>query len=840
MLCSLFPHRAAAEPHAIGRASPTFTMKVCCGLALFILASTTHQISARTWVDTIDPSVYAQAVIDPARAAMSIEHDPFEASGDKEVIPDSGTTSPTLESPTPTAAPIVNLISAPTSEQVPSCLGNETLHVIRMHDQWGDGWGGNYSMSITEIVPIMTSSDVSTTSRYHVVSISQKTFMGEGLGELKFQGSLDDGYDDFIYICLQVGTCYDVVVDGEGDWGEEIKWDITDASTCTSSPEVCYSDKTKEKWYAKGVAPAACRFSVPDQTGAFKCPLSCQVHSESPSITPTISPVSTRSFIPSDAPSLMPASQSAYPTSVVVNASATFPSQQPSFILAPSDPPSFSHAPTSSLSPSYSQSPSRFPTTSPTAHSTNSGHGTVTMDEPSPSHEPTLKPSISPTSVLFTNAPSPATDQQANGKMTGADGPAIALYDYEEDQRVWCLWMGLAEMYAGEIEAVHTNETDGSKTYDILYTDDSSMEYNVGTELLLPIDLTEAELTNRPPIEEGLRVKARYLGDIYWFDAIVEAVHVNGTSDLLYMDGDTESYVVPEYIRFKHLTDGTIPDPIPSYSPSPSPAPIQSKSPSSEPTIFKSTSFPPSNFPTNALPILTLPTDKTKSTVPSSTPTASKIPTLMPTTTDRDNSSFMDRPSEAPSQIPTGAPTKLNSVVLSLATQAPSLSPSAIPSQDQIFSMFPSQDPAESPTKTPTSNIVQASLPPSAESSAQPTAEESGLESFDVPDRLYGKITGDQVLPETTPSPSPSPGSSSMPASLQERSGSNLRSAAPSTELKSDGTDESPSSGSDPPSTSPTEVRSQEPTMKPTLSSAPTVLGRDQIRARYRSGNWPP
>jgi len=428
-------------------------------------------------------------------------------------------------------------------------------------------------------------------------------------------------------------------------------------------------------------------------------------------------------------------------------------------------------------------------------------------------------------------------------------------------------------MYAGEIEAVHTNETDGSKTYDILYTDDSSMEYNVGPEMLIPIDLTEAELTNRPPIEVGFRVKARYLGDIYWFPAIVEAVHVNGTSDLLYMDGDTESNVMPELIQFKHLSDGTIPDPIPSYSPSPSPAPSQSKSPySSEPTILKSVTIPAPTpiFSTNALPTLTLPTDKTKSMVPSSTPTA-----------DGDNSSFMDRlkgivrPSEVPSQVPSGTPTKLNSVVLSLATQAPSLSPSTIPSQDPMtfespsmvpsqdptFSMFPSQDPTyevkrailtptESPTKTPTSNIVQASLPPSeipstsptnsAESSAQPTAEESRLESFDVPDSLYGKITGDQILPEITPSPSPSPGSSSMPASLQERSGLNLRSAAPSTEVKSDGTDGSPSSGSDPPSMSPTEVRSQEPTMKPTLSSAPTVLGRDQIRARYRSGNWPP
>ena len=155
----------------------------------------------------------------------------------------------------------------------------------------------------------------------------------------------------------------------------------------------------------------------------------------------------------------------------------------------------------------------------------------------------------------------------------------VALYDYEEGQRVWAAWMGMQEMYEGVVAAVNTDPSNGTKTYNISFTDDGTFEADLSWEKLFPIELTEDELRGRPAIVEGQQVQARFMGGIYWFDATVTKDNKNGTFNLLYGDGDEETDVLSEYIRFEHYTDGTIVEVDPAsmmndgwYTPSPAPS----------------------------------------------------------------------------------------------------------------------------------------------------------------------------------------------------------------------------------------------------------------------------
>lgn len=169
-----------------------------------------------------------------------------------------------------------------------------------------------------------------------------------------------------------------------------------------------------------------------------------------------------------------------------------------------------------------------------------------------------------------------------------ADNRTVALNDFEEGQRVWAMWMGMPEMYEGLVDAVNSDPSDGTKTYNITFTDDGTFEAFLSWESIFPIDLTEDELRSRPFIVEGQQVQARFMGDIYWFDATVTKVNSNSTFNLLYIDGDEETSVPPEFIRFEYYTDGTIVEIDPTntmegawYTPSPAPSstsrPILSK-----------------------------------------------------------------------------------------------------------------------------------------------------------------------------------------------------------------------------------------------------------------------
>ena len=132
------------------------------------------------------------------------------------------------------------------------------------------------------------------------------------------------------------------------------------------------------------------------------------------------------------------------------------------------------------------------------------------------------------------------------------------------------------------VVAVSTASFNGTKTYSVNFTEDGTFQEDLSWDMLFPIELTEEELSSRPAILEGQPVQARFMGDIYWFDATVTKVNGNGTFDLLYGDGDEEMNVVPEHIRIEQYTDGTIVEVSDTmdagwYTPSPAPAPTSSK-----------------------------------------------------------------------------------------------------------------------------------------------------------------------------------------------------------------------------------------------------------------------
>ena len=119
----------------------------------------------------------------------------------------------------------------------------------------------------------------------------------------------------------------------------------------------------------------------------------------------------------------------------------------------------------------------------------------------------------------------------------------METHPYFLGQNVWAQYEGEEEYFEAKI--VKLND-DG--TYDLHYMD-GEKESNVDAMYLYPIDLTQHELTTRPPIQKGCWVTARYFGGTEWFDGVVTDVNEDGTFEIDFDDGDKESLVEPKYVR---------------------------------------------------------------------------------------------------------------------------------------------------------------------------------------------------------------------------------------------------------------------------------------------------
>ena len=106
-----------------------------------------------------------------------------------------------------------------------------------------------------------------------------------------------------------------------------------------------------------------------------------------------------------------------------------------------------------------------------------------------------------------------------------------------------CRYGGGRDVFPGSIAAVND---DG--TYTVGY-DDGDIEENV-VESLISVEENGNDVDERnaagAAIEQGTPVMCRYGGGEVKFAGVVSAVHSNGTYDVAYEDGDAEHGVLPE------------------------------------------------------------------------------------------------------------------------------------------------------------------------------------------------------------------------------------------------------------------------------------------------------
>lgn len=254
---------------------------------------------ARTWVDVVDKDVYANALLDPYR---SIGLEELEALGKADFTDPPSTAPlaaivaaptqseetilPTTASPSseptkaPSVAPVIQESAKPSSEV--KCREGESLHIVHMHDNWGDGWSGT-TLTITKR---LSEHGTAPPNQGETTSVFSEAY------ETVFQEALEDGTDSETQICLEAGLCYFVEVSG-GNWEEEVKWDIREAKAYYSL------DDNHSGTVSKGLAPMKCHFSIINATmKTHNCIHSCS--------SPTSAPSSAPSSLPSDLPSLAP------------------------------------------------------------------------------------------------------------------------------------------------------------------------------------------------------------------------------------------------------------------------------------------------------------------------------------------------------------------------------------------------------------------------------------------------------------------------------------------------------------------------------------------------------
>lgn len=275
------------------------------------------QCAARTWLDVVDPSIYASSSLDRYRIEYFTETDPF---GVPAAAPSREPTAAIIEAPQEGLTPSPSL--APTSryDNLVGCSVGEYLYELKMHDSWGDGWDSTV-IKITQMAmeeepeelasgfTVETSDDNSTVTISHVTDVYQNTTEDKFEPEVNiFNGGLASGREGYSFLCLEPFKCYDVEIEG-GLWESEVKWDIRAVPIGYTEDELV---DIVGMPVAKGSAPAKCRFSIPDEvTGEYECPFSCDADdsaapSIAPSLTPTAKSASTPTTMPSMAPSLVP------------------------------------------------------------------------------------------------------------------------------------------------------------------------------------------------------------------------------------------------------------------------------------------------------------------------------------------------------------------------------------------------------------------------------------------------------------------------------------------------------------------------------------------------------
>jgi hypothetical protein len=326
-------------------------LHVIAFVAVSILQTNQHNVLARTWDSIVDTSLYSAALMDPYRD-MGKVYNPNSTTST--TIPAANAVTPTT---TPTSYPISTIVDTPpsilptmvpSSSSVPTTTlcsdsdetNTDTVSVpvkIKLYDSWGDGWGDtkmiiaqpNHNSNKNNNTVSSTTSDNSNTKTTYDSFMSFFTNTQTTTSTVVtttatttstvFEGTLVDGNEDVINVCLQTNICYTIEVNGtQNEWQNEIQWDIRQP----------IGPNATLLTIAKGYAPTKCQFSLPDSfNGSYVCDLVCEhdkTLSEDGSTSKTVSP--SHSTVPSTISSNVPSSSyhsSDYPSTI----SSTIPSR---------------------------------------------------------------------------------------------------------------------------------------------------------------------------------------------------------------------------------------------------------------------------------------------------------------------------------------------------------------------------------------------------------------------------------------------------------------------------------------------------------------------------------
>lgn len=124
------------------------------------------------------------------------------------------------------------------------------------------------------------------------------------------------------------------------------------------------------------------------------------------------------------------------------------------------------------------------------------------------------------------------------------DDDEILLTTFEEGEPVEARWKGGKNWYSAVITKTHI---DG--TYDIRYND-GDREIYLDREFIRSREYIFNE--KKTSFEEGDFVEARWKGGQRWYNAMITRIHMDGTCDIRYNDGDREIYLGPEFIRHRN------------------------------------------------------------------------------------------------------------------------------------------------------------------------------------------------------------------------------------------------------------------------------------------------
>jgi hypothetical protein len=114
----------------------------------------------------------------------------------------------------------------------------------------------------------------------------------------------------------------------------------------------------------------------------------------------------------------------------------------------------------------------------------------------------------------------------------------VAVRDTQANYRNKGIWLAIT----------HVTERENG-VFDVVYEDGDVEKGLIPDRIFPPPALSEVALVEEPPFIWGQRVEVNYHNKGVWLPAAVANVHPNGTVDVDYADGETETNIAPRLIR---------------------------------------------------------------------------------------------------------------------------------------------------------------------------------------------------------------------------------------------------------------------------------------------------